>query len=747
MQTYQEFPVEWAMTQNNLGSAYYERIKGERAENIESAITFYQQALKVRTPQDLPIDWAATQNNLGLAYCNRIKGKRAENIESAITFYQQALKVRTPQDFPIDWAATQNNLGLAYGYRIRGEKTENIESAIACYQKALTVCTSQNLPFDCLRTSRNLGNLAFHQGNWQLAIEGYDLAIEAVEQSRSWATSDQSKQEILSDAIDVYQNMVQACINLGQIDRAIEYAERSKSRNLVELLATRDLYPKGNIPQEVIDNLDRLRQEITVEERRLGQQSKGLNNLESGEDNSRRNVRVINSQSSQALEPSRLSQLRQELNNLLEQDIKPVDPNFQLTQRVEPISFSEIKDSLPTPQTVLVKWYLGNETLNAFIITSQQQTPIHLDYTSEQLEALVNVTYKYLSTYSQKDSQWQNKLPDLLTQLAEHLQLSTIIEKITKAVPNADRLIFIPHRWLHLLPLHALTLPDGECLLDIFPQGVSYAPSVQLLKLTQKQEQPPRQNFFAVQNPTDDLAFTDFEVLTIKPLFDPHNDILKRSKASKTALTAERLGQANCVHFSCHGYFNFENPELSALLLAESKTDTPAEQIAEQELTKTRSLPSRNGGSIDLDKCLTLGEIFGLDLRQSRLVVLSACETGLTDFRSLSDEYIGLPSGFLYAGSPNVVSSLWAVNDLSTAFLMVKFYQNLQEIDSVPIALNQAQMWLKNATKEVLEQWGATLKLKAANQARFETAMAQYEANSRPFASPYYWAAFCAVGY
>ena len=189
-------------------------------------------------------------------------------------------------------------------------------------------------------------------------------------------------------------------------------------------------------------------------------------------------------------------------------------------------------------------------------------------------------------------------------------------------------------------------------MLDIFPQGVSYAPSVQLLKLTQKQQQPPQQNFFAVQNPTDDLAFTDFEVLTIKPLFDPHNDILKRSKANKTALTAERLSKANCVHFSCHGYFNFENPELSALLLADSKTDAPAESTAEPELTKTRFLPSRDGGSIDLDKCLTLGEIFGLDLRQSRLVVLSACETGLTDFRSLSDEYVGLPSGFLYAVVP-----------------------------------------------------------------------------------------------
>lgn len=90
--------------------------------------------------------------------------------------------------------------------------------------------------------------------------------------------------------------------------------------------------------------------------------------------------------------------------------------------------------------------------------------------------------------------------------------------------------------------------------------------------------------------------------------------------------------------------------------------------------------------------CLSLGEIFGLDLSQCRLVTLSACETGLTDFRSITDEYIGLPSIFLYAGSPTVVSSLWTVNDLSTAFLMIEFYQNMRAGNSVVLALNKAQL-------------------------------------------------------
>ncbi|MFG3817373.1 tetratricopeptide repeat protein, partial [Limnothrix redekei] len=71
--------------------------------------------------------WAATQNNLGLAYNDRIRGERADNLERAITAYERALEVRTRDALPEDWAATQNNLGLAYNDRIRGERADNLE--------------------------------------------------------------------------------------------------------------------------------------------------------------------------------------------------------------------------------------------------------------------------------------------------------------------------------------------------------------------------------------------------------------------------------------------------------------------------------------------------------------------------------------------------------------------------------------------------------------------------------------------
>ena len=570
-----------------------------------------------------------------------------------------------------------------------------------------------------------------------MAIDAYSYGIESIEKSREWASNDNNREEIISNAIGVYQNIIQANINLGQIDRALEFVERGKARNLVDLLATRDLYPSGDdIPKEVIERIRDLRQKIIAEEKRLQLQQISIEINFNNPDKRSFNTDASNTQK---LDRTKLNQMRQELDNLVAEYIAEKYPEFQLIEKVKPISFLEIQGTLQNPQTALVEWYIGNRTLSAFIVTYSKTEPIHVSLSEKQFSKLYDSVSQYYSSYLQKDEQWRNNLSALLAKIAQNLQIKAIVKQIKYIIPDCNQLILVPHRWLHLIPIDALPLADGKCLLDLFPNGVSYAPSVQLLQLTQKQSKPSLNNLFAVQNPTEDLEFTSIEVQTIRSQFAPNDDVLVGKEASKEVLTKERLSKANSAHFSCHGYFNFENPELSALLMAGSKVDKKETQKEEE---KTRFLPSREGRSLDLEKCLTLGEIFGLDLRNCRLVTLSACETGLTDFKSLSDEYIGLPSGFLFAGSPSVVSSLWKVDDLSTSFLMIKFYQNLREIDSVPLALNKAQLWLRDLTRAEFMEWSRGVlggKQRASIVARFLN-------EEYPFASPYYWGAFCAVG-
>jgi len=82
----------------------------------------------------------------------------------------------------------------------------------------------------------------------------------------------------------------------------------------------------------------------------------------------------------------------------------------------------------------------------------------------------------------------------------------------------------------------------------------------------------------------------------------------------------------------------------------------------------------RTGEGVDLFTVAEMRE--QLRLARTQLVTLSACETGLVEFgRGLADEYIGLPGILLQAGARAVVASLWAVDDLATALLMGRFYE------------------------------------------------------------------------
>jgi tetratricopeptide (TPR) repeat protein len=156
--TFADFPQDWAMTRNNLATAYSERIRGNKAENLEYAIIAYQEVLKVYTFADFPKNWAMTQNNLANAYPNRIRGEKAENLEMAIASLNLSLEVYTRDSFPYEWARSQNNLGSAYKNRIKGDIAENLETAIFCYQEALKIRTFDAFPLDWATTQNNLGN-------------------------------------------------------------------------------------------------------------------------------------------------------------------------------------------------------------------------------------------------------------------------------------------------------------------------------------------------------------------------------------------------------------------------------------------------------------------------------------------------------------------------------------------------------------------------------------------------------------
>src|SRR5262249_45748923 len=149
------------------------------------------------------------------------------------------------------------------------------------------------------------------------------------------------------------------------------------------------------------------------------------------------------------------------------------------------------------------------------------------------------------------------------------------------------------------------------------------------------------------------------------------------------------LSQYRIVHFATHGLLNSERPELSGLVF--SMVDEAGHQQ---------------------DGFLRLHEIYNLRL-PAELVVLSACQTALgKDIRG--EGLVGLTRGFMYAGAPRVVASLWQVDDLATAELMGKFYRGMLKEGLRPAAA------LRAAQVEMLKQ--------------------------KRWQSPYFWAAFVLQG-
>uniref|UniRef100_UPI00195099B0 CHAT domain-containing protein n=1 Tax=Spirulina sp. CCY15215 TaxID=2767591 RepID=UPI00195099B0 len=666
------------------------------------------------------------QNNLGTAYSDRIRGERGENLELAIACYQAALQVRTPEAFPQDWAGTQNNLGNAYRKRIRGERGENLEEAIACYQAALQVRTRDAFPQEHTTTLNNLGftyqaqsqhytsDSEKKQTALQNAYTAFEQALDAVEYLRGEITSgDEVRRKLNEEWNGLYRGMVEVCLEMKNYTAAIEYTDRSKARNLVELIATRDAYSQGEIPPKVRQRLQDLRQAIDREKRRLEQEKEKHRNY------------------------THINQLREE---------------FQEKYPYKPLSFDNIQ-SLLDEETAILEWYIIGDKFLTFTLTRQT---LNLWTSSEEdLDNLIDWGNAYLSAYGTNKTQWQNSLSQRIETLSEILHLNDLLSNLFENFPTCKKLILIPHRYLHLFPIHALPVTvqtvGADCIRPILPdrsnlegasiaplqewfaKGVSYAPNCQLLQQAQNRPRPDFNRLFAIQNPTRDLDFTDLEVENIQTYFNsPH--ILKHEEADKTALN---FTDAHCTHFSCHGYFNFNDPLKSALLLANSESKPPQDD-------STRYIPLQNGNLLDLEKCLTLEDILRLDLKKCRLVTLSACETGITDFTSTSDEYIGLTSGFLLAGSPNVVSSLWAVNDISTALLMIRFYQNLNNGETVPLALQHAQKWLRDTTVCSFLDWSKTLL--QTSQQKIKEHFEVYNEGEQPFTSPYHWAAFCAIG-
>jgi CHAT domain-containing protein len=372
---------------------------------------------------------------------------------------------------------------------------------------------------------------------------------------------------------------------------------------------------------------------------------------------------------------------------------------------VQPSSLRAVEEELK-PDEVLLEYVLDDP--NSFCL-SITRSGTHLRQLSTGRKQIEELTHVFIDKVRAKGSG-----TDVSHQLYD--SLITPIPEVEKAT----RLIIAPDGVLNFLPFEALRDGKGQYLLR--STVVSYVPSGTILDTLRRAKREPHapKPLLAVGDVAyedkatvarsiprpvtfrrriergiadlsgialGDLPETREEVQEIGRIAGPNAVLLLGKDATEAAFKNEPLDQFRVLHLAVHGFADTQYPERSALVLGSD---------------------AKSGD----DGLLQVREIIRLRLN-AELTTLSACDTGVGKLQE-QEGISNLVEAFLVAGSRSVVASLWSADDTSASALMERFYARLSRGEDTSSALRGAKL-------DLLTEFGDQL-------------------------SPFYWAAFIAVG-
>ncbi|MBI4673763.1 MAG: CHAT domain-containing protein, partial [Chloroflexi bacterium] len=302
----------------------------------------------------------------------------------------------------------------------------------------------------------------------------------------------------------------------------------------------------------------------------------------------------------------------------------------------------------------LVEFHLLDDQTLAFVWRAGWDAPkmLALPLTRERLlyRYLLPYEREVLSTYrrSQARASERELYHDWLG-LGEEL-LAPLVERRsngTSLLGDASLVYFVPHGYLHLLPLHALTV-NGEPFIK--QRAVAYAPSAAVLKRVLEQNTRAHGDALVMGYTHAAWQREIFvgEAVEVAKLFGA--TAVADEGATRAAL-AERAPDASLIHLSCHGAFDGNDSLNSAVALA--------------------------------DGLFTAREWMRLSLRAD-LVTLSACQLAFSDVNP-GDDLVGMTRAILYAGASSVLLALWSVRADTTLEWMLDFYRRIKP-DTTPQA-------------------------------------------------------------
>jgi len=509
------------------------------------------------------------------------------------------------------------------------------DQAYRLVTQALTVSRKKDIPSLAYQCRHLLGALAQARGNLQEALVEYDQAIQALERLRGRLMVE-FRADFLEDKQVIYEDVVALCLDLDQPVRGLEYAERAKSRALLDLLAYRlDLSIQARDPRDgpLIEELTHLRAERDRLYRRW-------------EANERFTVRGQTSPGGVRQDVLALEKRIEELwHRLLIRNADYARDAALCQVRAEPIQ------PYLSLETLLLEYYIARGEMVTFLVTAEEVHAQRLPVDLARVQRLIQLLWLNLRAVPRSNSSRVSRLASNARGLLEELH-ELLLAPLEDALAPYPQLIIVPHGPLHYLPFHALH--NGRSFL-LERHMTSYLPGASLLRYC-KEARPVATDVIALgHSQGGTLSHTIQEARSIASIFG--GQAVLEDEATPARLR-EMAADCHILHLAAHGDFRADNPLFSGLALS--------------------------------DGWLTTLDVFSLPLRAS-LVTLSACQTGRNVVAG-GDELLGLMRAFLYAGAASLVLSLWAVEDRSTARLMEMFYTKLAEGWTKGEALRYAQL-------------------------------------------------------
>jgi CHAT domain-containing protein/tetratricopeptide (TPR) repeat protein len=686
-----------AGTLNNIGTVY------RNIEQPQQALSYYQQALPIIREVGDRNGEAKTLINIGNVY------SKIGQPQQALNFYQQALPIRREVGDRAGEARTLSNIGSVYS------DIGQLQLALNFYQQSLPLFREVSDRSGEANTLYNLSSVQQTLNDRPTALQNIQSAISIVEDIRGQLIDPDSRTSYFATVqryyklqIDLLMELHQKNPDQGYAAQAFNVTERSKARTLLELLTESKADIRTGVDPQLLQQERDMQTQLTALDKRR---------IELG------NNREVNKEAIAALDTQRET-LQTQYRNLQSQ-IRTTSPKYAALKYPQPLTLEQIQQQILDDNTVILSYSIGKDKSYLWLVSKNEMSSYQLP-AGKILEDLATKKVRPQLTNSRTS---QNSFVSNTSELSNIL-LKPVLEKT-----GNKRIVVIGDGALQYVPFGALPDPradNNQYQPLLVNNEIVYLPSASTLQTlrneTQNRPTPPKtlailaDPVFTIDDPRvgsgsrsapnpaelplaaqnletaargarggwSRLPGTRRESDTILKLVPSDQSLsLFDFQANRENALSNQLSQYRFIHWATHGFANTQKPELSGIVM---------------------SLVDQNGAGSN--GYLLLEDIFNLSFNAD-LVVLSACETGLGEVVQ-GEGLIGLTRGLMYAGTPRVVTSLWAVPDSQTADLMGKFYAKMLQQNLRPAeALRAAQ----------LEMF-----------------------NSRNWVAPYYWAAFTLQG-